>query len=1295
VLLGRWRNGNLHYSQEAIKSIIMKKNWIINNWVYFFVIAIFIWIFFVNILPRGYVVSGTDHAYFLNIEENFKSFFYTWSNSLGYGEGKPNNLQAAIPYYFIFYILGFAKLPANIIQSFLMPAFTFLSFLSFYISLNILFDKKNKRNEKILFSLLYGLNSYTLYLFMHVFGYFYQQIFYIFIPILISIVYKIFNTRNTKKYFFLFFFASLIGSMGYNNPGFFVAVNIIIFIIYIFENLLNPKEKYLERKLNLINYLVVLFILFVTNAYWIVPYLTTIVANATNLTSGGLIWKLGSWIKWQSILILNVFRIGGKFSDSLSYYNLLGKLILVTSFLYMMLIFGGALVKKTKNKIISMFSVLLVLLILVISKYYGPLGEVSIQIFSFPILNALRSSDKFLIFLPFVVFILIYAFIFDNKKINNKIKYAIIFILLIYPFPFFVGKLQQNISVMFKNGNSYLTAEYSFLVKVPQDYYDVSAYLNSLNNNNFKVQYLPFGVINSPGWSQYPKWKFVGNDLTTTLFNNPVQLPAHYLNSQQFNYGLLFNSYSDPNWVTRLLGLMNSKYLVFNRDVDDKFLEVTQDKINQLVKNGSLSTIFSGQYIDLYEVSDKYFLPQFYVPKEIIYSEKSKYDNFPALLNISKFNQDSLYLLGINKNVDNFINKIDESFFWGVDRDINNINFNRVEQFDFNQTGDVNNYFNGDIYVSGIPITYDMNINGKNILLNKVNNESDYVAINSINNYAQLFNINYNLSIDYNGVLVNNKYFELPSKSHNLIKFDANNPNLEILSDFKSISGNLLEDSSFEKKLGNGANSCGRGNPDLLLGISVSEGVGITPNTRALKIFSKNGNACTMLSLNPDNFDTDAYYKFSIHFKNVSGGVSKFGIWQEGSRLSEPYFSINTLNKDGWKFIEYIFKPQKETTSMTVFLYSDSDGSQEIINLYDDIILKKVSPNYEFSKVIYDFQNLQLLDELGENDGEIKITIPEKSKENIIIDPQFKLSLGNGANSCGTGDVKKPMDINIKKITSQGDDFNSLALTSKNGKACTILVTDKFKADLLYNFSIDYKNVIGNKTAFAIWQYGSNNSYPDVKNIIDNNIWENYKTIFKPNNGTTDLSVFLYSDSDGTQEVSNLYKNISLSPAGLIPDNIFSMKKYKTSYQAPKNVTFSKINPTRYKVFVTEAKSSFPLIFSESFHKNWQAKIQGSRIDDDDHFMANGYSNGWLINTVDVCENNNKCKINTDGSYDIEITIKYWPQQLFYLGILISGASLVGCIGYLIYDRRKRRKKRLPRRSVPCNDKKINIWRKK
>lgn len=112
-------------------------------------------------------------------------------------------------------------------------------------------------------------------------------------------------------------------------------------------------------------------------------------------------------------------------------------------------------------------------------------------------------------------------------------------------------------------------------------------------------------------------------------------------------------------------------------------------------------------------------------------------------------------------------------------------------------------------------------------------------------------------------------------------------------------------------------------------------------------------------------------------------------------------------------------------------------------------------------------------------------------------------------------------------------------------------------------------------------------------------------------------------------------------------------------------IHFKMINPTRYKIQV-EPQGPFWLVFSESYHPKWKAYIGDvgwfeaffrNPISDENHFLVNGYANAWYIGKT--------------GKY--EIILYFWPQSLFYIGAIVSVATFVACVSYLIYDRRRKK----------------------
>lgn len=151
-------------------------------------------------------------------------------------------------------------------------------------------------------------------------------------------------------------------------------------------------------------------------------------------------------------------------------------------------------------------------------------------------------------------------------------------------------------------------------------------------------------------------------------------------------------------------------------------------------------------------------------------------------------------------------------------------------------------------------------------------------------------------------------------------------------------------------------------------------------------------------------------------------------------------------------------------------------------------------------------------------------------------------------------------------------------------------------------------------------------------------------------------------------------------------------------------ISFKRINPTKYKVVVSNAKAPFFLIFSDKFHKDWKAFISNGepeklktqeryfggdvqesyhenifldrrtfetlsikRLPKNQHFTVNGYANAWRITPVD-----------SSGKDTYEIIIEMVQQRIFYYSL---GISIVALAVFLFWGGRM---------LVVCYNKKIN-----
>jgi hypothetical protein len=90
-------------------------------------------------------------------------------------------------------------------------------------------------------------------------------------------------------------------------------------------------------------------------------------------------------------------------------------------------------------------------------------------------------------------------------------------------------------------------------------------------------------------------------------------------------------------------------------------------------------------------------------------------------------------------------------------------------------------------------------------------------------------------------------------------------------------------------------------------------------------------------------------------------------------------------------------------------------------------------------------------------------------------------------------------------------------------------------------------------------------------------------------------------------------------------------------------LTYQKLLPTSYVVNV-DSQGPFFLVLSESYDPNWSARTNG--LDIQQHFVANGYANGWYVNQVG----------------NLTITIEFLPQRLANIGDVVSVLTLISSV---------------------------------
>ena len=161
----------------------------------------------------------------------------------------------------------------------------------------------------------------------------------------------------------------------------------------------------------------------------------------------------------------------------------------------------------------------------------------------------------------------------------------------------------------------------------------------------------------------------------------------------------------------------------------------------------------------------------------------------------------------------------------------------------------------------------------------------------------------------------------------------------------------------------------------------------------------------------------------------------------------------------------------------------------------------------------------------------------------------------------------------------------------------------------------------------------------------------------------------------GTKELV-VYENENYKPHLYLTDEKETIKK-DVRVQT-KDIRYEFVNPTEYKVTLKNINASEYLNFSEAFNPQWRIRVgrfnwldvitqKNYFLSDKSHFQNDATLNSYLIDPKTVCKvyKVESCKVNKDGSYNIDMTLYFAPQSYLYLGLIISGGTFILILGYL------------------------------
>ncbi|VVB97189.1 Uncharacterised protein [uncultured archaeon] len=500
--------------------------------------------FVINKIPDGTFIAGGDFYQLIDINENVNRNLFTWFNQAGQGQYNP--LVVVYPFYLFQYILYNIGFSYSNIANTMMFLFFIGSFYSFFFAIKII-NANIPDYIRLLGSAIYAINIFTFTIFTYPWWITHHFIIYIFIPLLFAFFEKLVVRCSTRdiSYFIILF---LISTMGFNNIAFLAALLflqiLILFSFFAARKIpLNPQA--VKRAF-------FVFILeFVLSLYFLLPYFASQLEYVSKISEGNSMGNLVNWLSYTSNNVYSIFSfqmLKDKYPSENLYFN--HDISIAISLGYMIFLMLAILCQKEKQqKYWLHYSIFLVVLLFLLMRATPPFDRFNLFIYTLPGFNLFRSPDKLFVFYPFFYLVLLSLLLYYSS-FSKKIIITVLVISLAIPIPFYIGGVPEYLSHEDQNG-------YKFTVKIPSEYYTIKEIINK-DDRQLSIISLPYSVVNSLNWANYPKWHFVGNDVLHLLYNK------FYISA---------NSYDHPTLETNLSYYEYNKVNVID---EDKFLKQLQ-----------------------------------------------------------------------------------------------------------------------------------------------------------------------------------------------------------------------------------------------------------------------------------------------------------------------------------------------------------------------------------------------------------------------------------------------------------------------------------------------------------------------------------------------------------------------------------------------------------------------------------------------------------------------------------------------------------------------------------------------
>jgi hypothetical protein len=293
---------------------------------------------------------------------------------------------------------------------------------------------------------------------------------------------------------------------------------------------------------------------------------------------------------------------------------------------------------------------------------------------------------------------------------------------------------------------------------------------------------------------------------------------------------------------------------------------------------------------------------------------------------------------------------------------------------------------------------------------------------------------------------------------------------------------------------------------------------------------------------------------------------------------------------------------------------------------------------------------------------------------NILPNPSFESGLWHKTvDDCFQYDDRPQLAMSLDRQNAT-DGRQSLVLGAGRHLACTSLQAISIKPGSDFLLSFDYRSdgarTAGYAAVFDDTKFTSYNDQPVVKG----GGWQSFSAIIHAPATASHVTLFIYGfPRTDTDSITNThYDNVSLVEVPAITSRFYLVGAAKPALVTP-SVSQQVINPTKRLVNVRGATGNFLLRLDESYSPKWELAIDGKTLPAKAHYKINGYDEGWYIDVTDLCQRQHACRAHAGGGYDLDLALTYGPQRWFYLGAMVSVATLGACLLYMVWQWTRRR----------------------